>query len=151
MTKDTKAILLSLVLLLLFAIYSAGTEASEYRATMHSSAAAYNVPESMLYNIAYLESRFREDVIHCRTLGKAGERGIMQIMPQYHSVDACNPEISIQYAAKYIFHLYTKTGTWWGAAASYNWGVGNYTKWKLKLKVMPHSVAWYATYVTRDL
>jgi soluble lytic murein transglycosylase-like protein len=40
-------------------------------------------------------------------------------------VDPLNTDSSIDGAARYLRRLYDGTGTWAGALAAYNWGIGN--------------------------
>lgn len=103
----------------------------------------YNIPQGLLYNIAYRESSFRLDVVDCRVTGPNGELGLMQLHPRFHDVEACNPSKAIPYAADYLSWLRTRTDSWWDAVAAYNWGIGNITS----KSYIPRTVVDYANFV----
>lgn len=77
--------------------------------------------------VAWTESSFDPDVIHCRRSSKAGAQGIMQLMPDTArelGVDACKPSEAIPGGARYLREQYQKFGTWELALAAYNAGPG---------------------------
>jgi hypothetical protein len=81
------------------------------------------VPESVLAAVAACESSFLPNAV-----SHAGAVGLMQIMPQNFRLlgvlDPYNPRQSVMGGAKFLRRLYLKTGSWWGALASYNCGLG---------------------------
>jgi len=87
---------------------------------------AFSMPHRFLEAVADRESRFRDDIITCETLGGAGEEGIMQLKPRWHlssRAERCNVKIAIPYAAKYLAKNYLRFGNSWEMAlAAYNWG-----------------------------
>lgn len=92
-----------------------------YRQTMMETEQKYNIPPTMLYHIARVESDFNPDAV-----SHAGAVGLMQIVPRWHpDVDATDPHASIRYAGKYLHQLYKRFGTWGEALAAYNWGPTN--------------------------
>ena len=104
----------------------------------------YRVPRQYLWRIAERESGFRPEVVNCRVFGKVGERGLMQLHPRYYPADvACEPRRAILEAARILRANYLATGSWAGAIAAYNWGLGNYRSGK----PMPASVRQYVQFV----
>ena len=96
---------------------------------------SYAMPHKFLEAVADRESRFRNDIITCELIGKAGEEGIMQLKPQFHlssRAERCNPNIAIPYAAKYLAKNYLRFGTWEEAVAAYNWGPTNLESYGLQ-------------------
>ena len=81
------------------------------------------VPESVIAAVAACESSFLPNAV-----SHAGAVGLMQIMPQNFRLlgvlDPFNPRQSVMGGAKFLRRLYLKTGSWWGALASYNCGLG---------------------------
>lgn len=104
------------------------------------------IPTNVLTSLLYQESHFRRDIITCHKLGKYGERGIAQLHPKYHTVNGCDPEVAILYAAGYLAKLAKRYHNDWSLAlAAYNWGLGNVDKFLDGRKGMPVSVQKYTT------
>jgi soluble lytic murein transglycosylase-like protein len=84
------------------------------------SARKHNVPEYILLAIAEQETNFNHSAI-----GKAGEIGMMQIMP-YHANEAkCNLRklsCNIDYSARYLRKMYEVNYSITDAVAKYNAG-----------------------------
>lgn len=95
-----------------------------YGETFKAAETTYKLPSFLLVEIARAESGFNPNAV-----SNKGAQGIMQIVPKWHpGIDPFNPERSIMYAGNYMRSLYLKTGSWRGALAAYNWGIGNLTK-----------------------
>lgn len=105
----------------------------------------YDLPAGMLSRVAYQESRYNPDAV-----GRAGEIGMMQIMPKWHpGVDASDPIDSIFYAAEYLRENYERFGNWRDALAAYNWGP---TILEQKgFASAPYSVKRYAQGILKDI
>jgi soluble lytic murein transglycosylase-like protein len=105
-----------------------------YQQTITDAASQAGIPVSILAWTLWKESRYRPDIIDGTTRSKVGALGIAQFMPDTApqwcgSVDgALDPSIAIPGCANYLAWLFSKTGTWQGALAAYNWGIGNVTR-----------------------
>ena len=89
---------------------------------------AQGLPAGLLGRLLYQESRFRPDIISGKVKSPVGALGIAQFMPATAKdvgVDPLDSFASIDAAGRYLKKLYTLTGSWANALASYNWGVGN--------------------------
>ena len=89
---------------------------------------AQGLPAGLLGRLLYQESRFRPDIISGKVKSPVGALGIAQFMPATAKdvgVDPLDSFASIDAAGRYLKKLYTLTGSWADALASYNWGVGN--------------------------
>lgn len=118
-----------------------------YDAWFYDAETSYGLPAGMLRRVAWQESRFDPAAI-----SPAGAVGLMQFMPStaaYLGFDPNDPKASIYAAAKYLRGLYNQTGSWTGALASYNWGVGNYLQYGLA--AAPAETQQYAANITSDL
>lgn len=114
--------------------------------TIRTAARDYGVPFSVLRNTLFIESNFRKDIIEGETISSAGAVGIAQIIPRWHpAVDPLDPVEAIQYAAYYLDYLKGRFGTWEKAAAAYNWGEGNLSKYGYASA--PSDVKEYARFV----
>lgn len=95
-----------------------------YGETFKVAETTYKLPSFLLVEIARAESNFNPNAVSTK-----GAQGIMQIVPKWHpGIDPFIPERAIMYAGSYIRQLYLKTGSWRGALAAYNWGIGNLNK-----------------------
>jgi soluble lytic murein transglycosylase-like protein len=87
--------------------------AKVYEPLIASAAQRYNVDARLLWTIAYLESRFREDVVSYKN-GKPCAYGIMQFTVatarRYGLTNPYNPKESIDAAARYVRDLQTRFG-----------------------------------------
>lgn len=94
---------------------------TELEGTIATAAAKYGVPTNILSALLKQESGFNPDA-----LSPAGAVGIAQIVPKWHpGVDASNPTVAIDYAAKLIAgHLKQFGGDMKKALAAYNAGGG---------------------------
>lgn len=109
-------------------MWSADKVPSAYRAAISAAETRNGIPQDMLARLLYQESRFRPDIISGRTRSRAGAIGIAQFMPATAAewgVDPFDPFSSIDGAGRYLAWLYRRVGTWAGALAAYNWGIGN--------------------------
>lgn len=102
-----------------------------YDSLISLSEKQYSLPEGVLWNLLYRESRFRPDIISGRVKSPVGALGIAQFMPataveQLGSVDAAlDPSRAIPGAARYLRWLIDRTGSVDAGVAAYNWGIGN--------------------------
>lgn len=107
------------------------TGAAPYQQLITDSANQNGVPVSILAWMLWEESRYRQDIIDGTTVSSVGAMGIAQFMPDtagqwLGSADAAlDPTQAIPGAARYLAWLYQQTGSWEGALAAYNWGIGN--------------------------
>ena len=87
--------------------------AKVYEPLIASTAQRYNVDPRLLWTIAYLESRFRADVVSYKN-GKPCAYGIMQFTiataQRYGLTNPYNPKESIDAAARYVRDLQTRFG-----------------------------------------
>jgi soluble lytic murein transglycosylase-like protein len=87
--------------------------AKVYEPLIASTAQRYNVDPRLLWTIAYLESRFREDVVSYKN-GKPCAYGMMQFTiataRRYGLTNPYNPKESIDAAARYVQDLQTRFG-----------------------------------------
>jgi hypothetical protein len=117
------------VLLIVFTLFSANvfpqerkhvstteswrTRARLYEPLIASTAERYNVDPRLLWTIAYLESRFREDAVSYKH-GKPCAHGMMQFTRstaiRYGLSNPHNPRESIDAAARYLRDLQTRFG-----------------------------------------
>lgn len=97
-----------------------------YVDAMHAAEQVNGLPPDLLVRVAWQESHFRQDIITGKKVSSAGAVGIMQLVPKWHpGVDPLDPIASINYSAGYLASLQKQTGSWAGALAAYNWGIGN--------------------------
>lgn len=95
---------------------------------------ANGIPTGMLDRLLAQESRYRTDIITGAKKSSVGAMGIAQFMPATARQElgseaaALDPAKAIPGAAKYLARLKISTGSWKGAVAAYNWGVGNVTR-----------------------
>lgn len=107
------------------------TGSGPYQGDIEAAAARFSVPVSILAWLLWKESRYRDDIVTGATRSRVGALGIAQFMPgtardELGSVDAAlDPSEAIPGAARYLAKLYRSAGTWAGALAAYNWGIGN--------------------------
>jgi soluble lytic murein transglycosylase-like protein len=102
--------------------------AAPYLAAIAQAEDKYSIPPQLLARLLYQESRYRPEIIDGSVRSSAGAIGIAQFMPATAAemgVDPLNADSSIDGAARYLRRLYDGTGTWAGALAAYNWGIGN--------------------------
>jgi Transglycosylase SLT domain len=87
--------------------------AKVYEPLIASTAQRYNVDPRLLWTIAYLESRFKEDVVSYKN-GKPCAYGMMQFTiataRRYGLTNPYNPTESIDAAARYVRDLQTRFG-----------------------------------------
>lgn len=91
----------------------------------------FGIPAGLLHRLLKQESAFRTDIITGKTRSPVGAMGIAQFMPATARQElgseaaALDPARAIPGAAKYLKKLYGIAGSWKGAVAAYNWGIGN--------------------------
>ena len=89
------------------------TRARVYEPLIASAAERYNVDPRLLWTIAYLESRFRKDVVSYKN-GQPCAYGMMQFTiataRRYGLTNPYNPKESIDAAARYVRDLQTRFG-----------------------------------------
>ena len=90
-----------------------GANAKLYEPFIASTAQRYDIDPHLLWTIAYLESRFREDAVSYKN-GKPCGHGIMQFTVstarRYGLVNPHDPRESIDAAARYLRDLQTRFG-----------------------------------------
>ena len=113
---------------------------------------AQGLPAGLLGRLLYQESRFRPDIISGRVKSPVGATGIAQFMPATAKdigVDPLDSFASIDAAGRYLKKLYTLTGNWADALASYNWGVGNVLR--KGLSAAPAETKQYVAQISADV
>lgn len=125
-----------------------------YRYMIEQAAALYNVPVLILAWLLWKESRYSDAIVYGTKRSRVGAMGIAQFMPatavqELGSEDAALvPAQAIPGAARYLGKLYNSAGSWTGALAAYNWGIGNVTR--LGLAAAPaETVDYYTTIMSR--
>lgn len=107
------------------AVVSCANNQGDYINALLNMEKEYNMPNGILQNIAYHESRYNPNAV-----SHAGAIGIMQIHPRWHKgVNPYDPYASIKYGAKYLDTLYKRFNNWEMALAAWNWGQGNLAKY----------------------
>jgi soluble lytic murein transglycosylase-like protein len=125
-----------------------------YQETIAASAAKYNVPVMLLAWLLWKESRYNPAIIDGTKRSAVGAMGIAQFMPataqqELGSVAAAlDPWKAIPGAARYLGKLYNSAGSWAGALAAYNWGIGNVQRKGIAL-APPETVDYYTTILAR--
>lgn len=103
-----------------------------YADAIERASISAGLPPKLLERIAWIESRFRSDVINGSLISSAGAVGMFQIVPRWHptiALDAIkDPNKAAPYAAAFLRRLYNKFGAWDKAVAAYNTGEGNVAK-----------------------
>lgn len=88
----------------------------------------HGLPADLLTAQIYQESHFNPKAIN----KSSGAQGIAQFMPATAQwlglADPFEPFTSIDMAGRYMAMLYKQAGSWKGALAAYNWGIGNLTR-----------------------
>src|ERR1051326_4932609 len=89
------------------------TRAKVYEPLIASAAERHNVDPSLLWTIAYLESRFRHDAVSYKN-GKPCAYGLMQFTDatalRYGLTNPHDPRESLDAAARYVRDLQTRFG-----------------------------------------
>ncbi|WP_079214982.1 lytic transglycosylase domain-containing protein [Herbaspirillum robiniae] len=102
-----------------------------YQQLIASSAGANGMPPEILAWQLWKESRYNPAIISGAIKSRVGAMGIAQFMPATAREElgseaaALDPQQAIPGAARYMGKLYRQTGSWKGALAAYNWGIGN--------------------------
>lgn len=121
----------------------------KYAPAIAAAEQANGIPAGLLHKMIRVESHFRTDIITGKVKSKPGALGIAQFMPATareelgSEVAALNPEVAIAGAARYLKKLHQQTGSWQGAVAAYNWGVGRVKRLGLD-KAPPETKAYIA-------
>lgn len=104
---------------------------AKYQGAIQAAADSNGVPASILAWLLWKESRYNPEIINGNIRSPTGAMGIAQFMPGTAAEElgstaaALDPARAIPGAARYLAKLYRSTGTWQGALAAYNWGIGN--------------------------
>lgn len=96
---------------------------NKYDALFNAAEARYGLPAGLLRRMAYQESRFNPSA-----KSQVGALGLLQFMPATAAsfgINPLDPVQSIDAAGKYMAQLRKQAGSWTGAVAAYNWGIGN--------------------------
>lgn len=125
-----------------------------YRDIISDSADRFGVPVLVLAWLLWKESRYNPAIISGAKVSRVGAMGIAQFMPATAVEElgsqgaALDPSIAIPGAARYLAKLYRATGSWTGALAAYNWGVGN-VKRKGLAAAPPETTDYYTTILAK--
>lgn len=104
---------------------------ASYSGAIQAAADSNGVPVSILAWLLWKESRYNPEIINGNIRSRTGAMGIAQFMPGTAAEElgstaaALDPARAIPGAARYLAKLYRGTGSWKGALAAYNWGIGN--------------------------
>lgn len=126
------------------------TGSGPYQQDIVDAAAQYGVPERILMWLLWKESRYSPAIISGAKRSPVGAMGIAQFMPATARQElgseaaALDPAIAIPGAARYLAKLWRGTGSWTGALAAYNWGIGNVTRKGLE-RAPAETVDYYTT------
>jgi soluble lytic murein transglycosylase-like protein len=115
--------------------WATDSRGNAYQRLFDDATANYGLPAGLLRRMAWQESRFNPTA-----RSGAGALGMMQFMPataSQYGVTPMDSASSIDGAGRYMRDLYKMAGSWRGAIASYNWGVGNYKKYLSGKAKMP--------------
>ena len=102
-----------------------------YIADVYDAEDSNEIPRGLLKKLIFQESSFREEIITGKKKSPKGAIGIAQFIPstaEELGVDPTDPKQAIPAAGKYLSSLKKQTGSWEGAVAAYNWGIGNLTR-----------------------
>ncbi|MGZ4837643.1 MAG: transglycosylase SLT domain-containing protein [Terriglobales bacterium] len=130
------------------------SSSAPYQQAITDAATQYGVPVSILAWLLWKESRYNPVIIDGTKRSRVGAMGIAQFMPAtaaqvLGSVDAAlDPAQAIPGAARYLASLYASAGTWEGALAAYNWGIGNVTRKGLSA-APPETVDYYTSIMSK--
>lgn len=125
-----------------------------YRELITWAANLHSVPVMILAWLIWKESRYLPEVISGQRKSRVGALGIAQFMPATAREElgaeayALDPDHAIPGAARYLAKLYRGTGTWMGALAAYNWGIGNVQRKGLS-RAPAETVDYYTTILDR--
>lgn len=105
-----------------------------YQNMITAAASDSGTPVDILAWLLWKESRYRPEIINGTKRSAVGALGIAQFMPATAREElgseaaALDPAKAIPGAARYLMGLYRSAGSWAGALAAYNWGIGNVTR-----------------------
>ena len=97
-----------------------------YASLFEAADRKHGLPPGLTRRVAWQESHFDPSA-----RSPAGALGIMQFKPSTardFGINPLDPMQAIDAAGRYLASLYKQTGSWRGAIASYNWGIGNYLR-----------------------
>lgn len=97
---------------------------AQYLPLIRAGEQAAGMPKNLLARQLWQESRYNPNAVN----SNSGAQGIAQFMPataQALGINPFDPLQAIPAAASYMKTLYQQTGSWAGALAAYNWGIGN--------------------------
>ncbi len=138
----TGAFLLSLLILLLFALHLYQSNRRErgerlYMEAVLRSAEEFDVPPALILAVIRTESDFSP-----RAVSRKGAAGLMQLLPQTflylrdthlkESVaeeEIFTPAVNIRYGTFYLSYLHHRFGSWETVLAAYNAGEGRVLEW----------------------
>lgn len=105
------------------ALWKIDPRGNKYDAAFAAAEQANGLPAGLLRRMAYQESHFNPSA-----RSPVGALGLMQFMPATAAdfgINPLDPFQSIAAAGRYMAQLYRMAGSWRGAVAAYNWGIGN--------------------------
>lgn len=116
---------------------------SDYTPIFQAAAQQYNLDPDFLRAVSMQESRLNPAAI-----SSAGAAGLMGLMPptakEMGVSNILDPQQNIMGGAKYLRQMIDKYGNLDDALSAYNWGPGNFDKYKAgQIKQMPNETAQY--------
>lgn len=116
---------------------------SDYTPIFQAAAQQYNLDPDFLRAVSMQESRLNPTAV-----SRAGAAGLMGLMPPTAKdmgvTNILDPQQNIMGGAKYLRQMIDKYGNLDDALSAYNWGPGNFDKYKAgQIKQMPNETAQY--------
>ena len=118
-----------------------------YQSDFDAATLTYMLPIGLLSRVAFQESGYDPT-----TVGRAGEIGIMQFMPdtaRSFSIDPSIPSQAIDAAGHYLRQLFDEFRTWRLALTAYNWGPTNLVNYGIN--AVPATTRDYVQSIAGDL
>jgi len=102
-----------------------------YVSLVTQSAAKYGVPPNIVAAVIEKESSWNKD-----SVSPAGARGLMQLMPQWHTA-SFEPQANVDEGVRYLGAMYQRFGNWNSALAAYNMGPTDYDAYTAQGRQLP--------------
>ena len=102
-----------------------------YASLVTQSAAKYGVPPNIVAAVIEKESSWNKD-----SVSPAGARGLMQLMPQWHTA-SFEPQANVDEGVRYLGAMYQRFGNWNSALAAYNMGPTDYDAYTAQGRQLP--------------
>jgi soluble lytic murein transglycosylase-like protein len=100
-----------------------------YLPALGAAEGQFAIPTDLLARIAYQESHWREQIVQCREVSRAGCLGLMQLNPVFYPGAGKDWRADVLSAARALADHYVRFKVWQWAVASYDWGEGNVHRW----------------------